>query len=110
MNLKKAAQGLVECGYAEQVGRDPNHPNIPTVVTKDYKRVQIVDPINNEAQRQALLEWFKVNLGEIITNNPDRKWRAMAVIDRATSDRHLAIADAKTRLEAENACLEEILK
>ena len=98
MNLEKAAQALVECGYALAFVDGVLHCDASSGI---YLRYEEVDPINNEAQRQALLEWFKVS----VNYDGDIFWWA----EDGKSFVAKSVA-GKTRIEAENACLEEILK
>ena len=101
MNLEKAADMLVKCKYADMWHIEPSskmHIVIPADTDK-YTPTEYVDPINNEDQRQALLEWLKIS----VFYNCKNRWTAQPE-GSYTRDR------GKTRLEAENACLEEILK
>ena len=96
MNLERAAQALVECGYAGK-GFSYHGPNF--VLDKHNNPIE-VDPLNNEAQRQALLEWYRIE----VWIGKNGLWVSDSVHSDAT------ILDQEKRLEAENACLEEILK
>ena len=107
MNLEKAAQALVECGYASRYLPDtaPALDGVATYSNSFYLAVaggwQRVNPINNEAQRQALLEWFKVDVNY---DSELETWIAESNREWEDAPEH------KTRIEAENACLKEILK
>lgn len=106
MNLEKAAQALVKCRYARQFW--VNHGNI-YVIIEGTSAPERVDPLNNEAQRQALLEWFKVEVGwsQWEGEQPDY-WFAYTFDSDKGEYREEHICE--TRIEAENSCLQEILK
>lgn len=61
---KQIAEALVECGYAESTGYDPNYKGDArtTIVTKGYKRVHHVDPfadtLEGRRQADALEDWL----------------------------------------------------
>ena len=102
MNVETAARLLVESGYAsrDRPNTDPALDGVATYSNSYYLSVaggwQRVDPINNEAQRQALLEYLKIDVNMMKT-----QWCAV---------NEAAARVGNTRKEAENACIEACLE
>lgn len=97
MNLENAAKALVASGYATKYDLDYG------VRTAKAGWVSI-NPLNNEAQRQALLEWFEVQVHKISVND----WYAQSGFCKAANftahGRH-----GVSRIKAENNCIEACL-
>ena len=99
MNLKRAAQALVECKFANECWT--RHDNW---YVKTDTHTEKVDPFNNEAQRQALLEWYRIGVWR-----SGEEWASQAEFHKSAGYQ-ARTRYGKTRIEAENAVLEEILK
>lgn len=106
MNYEKAAQALAEAGYAEYGYVTFSYTDgiylaceamVPWICEK-------VDPLNNEAQRQALLEWFEVQVHKISVND----WYAQSGFCK-TSNFTAHGRHGVSRIEAENKCIEACL-
>ena len=93
MNLEKAAQALVECGYADYI--NPYAGNLmiwwEDRAVDDYG--EVVDPINNVGQMFALVDYFQQKDG-------GKLW----------VDAWLKLPVDMLMRERLAACLEEILK
>lgn len=104
MNLEKAAKALVDCGFGKwRTVTVYGHP-IKEDASPKFRYDGIVDPLNNEAQRQALLEWFKVSVWYDDVGTWGASQSYFVDSDMPTFDGNA------TRIEAENACLKAILE
>lgn len=103
----RIAEALVECGYAESTGYDPNYKGDArtTIVTKGYKRVHHVDPFADtlEGRRQAdvLEDWLEAEYYELWNKSQDE-------VSTVNIGQSTQISNHQWRLDRIRWCFQEL--